>query len=321
LTRIVVYPLIALLISCGENPNSRTPKVRLGIAAQQSISQVPVYLAQQIGFYQAKGIDVELAEFPGASKGLEALIGGSIDVLSGYYTQGLQIRQQGREIEAFFSIYDSLLITLAVAPSATSRIQKIDDLRGAKVGVTTLGSATHQYLDFLLRSHGMPPDSVTPIAIGTAARAAAAMERGVVDAGIVTDFTIRYLERRFGQIRLLSDSRTRAGVKQTHGVDAFPGTVLLAHREWLNRNPDAARKLSKAIGEAMAWMKAHTASEVVGKMPPSHYGEDREAYDAAMHLAIPLLSTRPVDDAGHRAAVEFLNLPAATPSIFVERIP
>jgi NitT/TauT family transport system substrate-binding protein len=74
----------------------------------------------------------------------------------------------------------------------------------------------------------MPPDSVTPIAIGTAARAAAAMERGVVDAGIVTDFTIRYLERRFGQVRLLSDTRTRDGVQKTHGVNAFPGTVLMA---------------------------------------------------------------------------------------------
>jgi NitT/TauT family transport system substrate-binding protein len=316
LTRITACLSLALLISCGETRNSQSPKIRLGIAAQQSISQVPVYLAQQIALYKANGIDVELAEFPGASKGLEALIGGSVDVLSGYYTQGLQIRQQGREIEAFLSIYDSLLITLAVAPSAAGRIHKIEDLRGAKVGVTTLGSATHQYLDFLLRSHGMQADSVTPIAIGTAARAAAAMERGVVDAGIVTDFTIRYLERRFGQIRLLSDSRTRDGVKHTHGVEAFPGTVLLAHRDWLNRNPDTSRKLSEAIRQAMSWMQAHGASEVVEKMPPSHYGEDKEAYDAAMRLAIPLLSTHPVDNAGHQAAVIFLDLPAGTPSIW-----
>jgi len=283
--------------------------VRLGIGAQQSISQVPLYLGDLLGLYQANRVNVELAEFAGASKGLEALLGGSIDVLSGYYTQALQIRQQGRNIESFLCVYDSLLITLAVAPSASSKIQKIEDLKGTKVGVTTLGSATHQYLDFLLRSHGLAPDSVTPIAIGTAGRAAAAMERGLVDAGIVTDFTIRYLERRFGQVRLLSDTRTRQGVQMTHGVDAFPGTVLMADAAWLDQNAEAARALRKAVMESMGWMRARTPEEVVARMPATHYGDDREAYTAAMRLAIPMLSKGVVEASGHRAALAFLHLP------------
>lgn len=310
MTRTVAFLLLILMASCGK---SDTPKVRLGIAAQQSISQVPVYLAQQLGLYEANGLHVELAEFPGASKGLEALVGGSVDVLSGYYTQALQIRQQGRQMDAFLCIYDSLLIALAVAPDANNRVHTIEDLRGSKVGVTTLGSATHQYLDYLLRSHGMQADSVTPIAIGTAARAAAAMERGVVDAGIVTDFAIKYLERRHGSVHLLSDTRTREGVRQTHGVDAFPGTVLMAETAWIKANPDTSRKLAQAVTDAMNWMRAHTAEEAVARMPPTHYGEDKDAYTTAMRLAIPLLSNGAVDDAGHRAALSLLNLDAGTP--------
>lgn len=303
-TTLAVLLALLALGACG----TRRPKViRLGIAAQQSVSQVPIYLAAQLDLYGRNGLDVELAEFPGASKGMEALLGGSVDVLSGYYTQALAVRARGRPVEVFLGCYDSLLVALAVAPAAAGRVRRIEDLRGAKVGVTTPGSATHQFVDFLLRRHGIAPSEVTPVAIGTAARAAAAMERGVVDAGVITDFTIRYLERRYGKLRVLSDTRSREGVLEAHGVSAFPGTVLMADSSWTGSHPDEARRLARAVWEAVLWMRAHPVEEIVARMPASHYGQDREAYRDAVRMAIPMLSNTPdISAASHQAAVEFL---------------
>ncbi|MCZ2151554.1 MAG: ABC transporter substrate-binding protein [Bryobacterales bacterium] len=298
--------LLALLASggCGAG---RQESIRLGIAAQQSVSQIPVYLAAQLGLYRKNGLRVELAEFPGASKGMEALLGGSVDVLSGYYTQALAVRAKGRHVDVFLGYYDSLLVALAVAPAAAGRVRRIEDLRGAKVGVTTPGSATHQFVDFLLRRHGLAPSEVKAVAIGTAARGAAAMERGMVDAGVVTDFTIRYLERRFGKLRLLADTRTREGVLEAHGVSAFPGAVLMADSSWIDSHPDEARRLARAVWEAVLWMRAHSVEEIVAKMPASHYGQDREAYYDAVRLAVPMLSNgATISAASHQAAVEFL---------------
>jgi sulfonate transport system substrate-binding protein len=276
-----------------------------GIAAQQSVSQVPVYLAAQLRFYEHNGVDVELPEFAGASKGMEALLGGSVDVLSGYYTQVLQVERRGRKFEVLLPIYDSLLVALAVSPAHNDRIRTIADLRGAKVGVTTLGSATHQFLDYLLRKNGLSPADVTPIAIGTASRGAAAMERGIVDAGIVTDFTIRYLERRFGPVHLLADTRTRAGTLTVHGTDAFPGTVLIAAPDWLKHNKESSERLVRSVSQAMDWMRAHTPDEIAAKMPPSHYGEDKEAYLISLRFSIPMLSRASrITEAGHKAALE-----------------
>lgn len=290
--------------------------MRVGIAAQQSISQVPAYLAAQLKLFDA---GVELTEFPGASKGMEALLGGSIDILSGYYTQALQVRGQARAVEAFLSVYDSLLIALAVAPAAQGRIQRAEDLRGAKIGVTTLGSATHQFADFVVRRAGLQPGDVTPVAIGTAARAVAAMERGVVDVGVVTDFTIRYLEKKNGPLRLLADTRTREGVRALHGVEAFPGTVLMAQTAWLDANRAAARNTAEAVWKAVEWMRQHPAEELVARMPAEHYGGDREAYLAANAGALPLLSrAKGISADGHRAAAEFLALPSETPVAFRE---
>ncbi|MBL8176952.1 MAG: ABC transporter substrate-binding protein [Bryobacterales bacterium] len=298
-------PVLLLLLTAGCGQQQQA--IRLGIAAQQSLTQMPVYLAQQLGYYEAQGVRVELAEFPGASKGLEAFVGGSIDVLSGYYPQVLQLNRQGRPAEAFLPVFDSLFVALAVSPKSSRPIEGYAALRGAKIGVPALGAAAHQLLDYLLRKHGIDPAEVTPIAIGTASRAAAAMERGIVDAGIVSDFTIRYLEKRFGPVRLLADTRTRQGMLAVHGVDSFPGTVLMATPAWLSEHRLEADKLRAAVRRAMDWMRSHTAEEVAARMPPAHYGEDQGAFIEAIRLGAPLLAqSDTVSEAGHRAAVEFL---------------
>lgn len=306
--RTSITLLTAALSGC--TTKSRQPKVTLGIAAQQSISQVPAYLAAQLGLYAKHGVEVELVDFPGASKGMEALLGGSVDVLSGYYSQLLQVREQNRPIQAFLAVYDSLLVALAIAPAAQAAITSIADLKGKKIGVTTLGSATHQFIDALLRRAGLAPTDITPIAIGTAARAAAAMERSMVDAGVVTDFTIRYLEKRFGAVKLLVDTRNREGTKAAHGTSKFPGTTLLAPQPSLDQHPQQAKALTRAIRAASLWMQNHSAEQIVDQMPPSHYGEDRPAYLEAIRNAIPMLSLDGIiAPEGHQAALQFLNLP------------
>ncbi|MFN7934830.1 MAG: ABC transporter substrate-binding protein [Bryobacteraceae bacterium] len=301
--RFVALALLVVCAGCGH----RTNVVRVGIAAQQSLTMMPVYLAEQLKYYEARGLQVELAEFPGASKGLEAFVGGSVDVLAGYYTQVLQLKKQGREVEAFLPVFDSLFVAVAVSPAGGKKITGFADLKGCKVGVPALGSTAHQLLDYLLRKNGVDPSEVTPIAISTAARAAAAMERGVVDAGVVSDFTIRYLEKRFGAVKLLADTRTRAGMMAVHGVSSFPGTVLMASPAWLRAHPSESTKLREAVMAAMTFMREHSAEEITAKMPAAHYGEDRAAYVAAVGLGKGLLATTDtVSEEMHRVGVEFL---------------
>jgi len=301
--RVAALILLLVCTGCGHRP----PTVRLGIAAQQSLTQMPVYLAAQLGYFEAQGLQVELAEFPGASKGLEAFVGGSVDVLSGYYSQVLQLKKQGRPAEAFLPVFDSLFVAVAVSPTGVKRIDGIAGLKGLKVGVPALGSPVHQLLDFLLRKNGIDPSEITPIAISTATRAAAAMEHGMVDAGVVSDFTIRYLEKRFGKVQLLADTRTREGMRAVHGVDSFPATVLIATPEWLQQHHAESAKLRTAVRQAMDWMESHTPEEITAKMPPTHYGADKAAYTEAIRLGTPLLAqSETISAEAHRAAVEFL---------------
>ncbi len=220
---------------------------------------------------------------------MEALLGGSIDVVSGYHEQTMQLPAGAPALRSFVAMTNGHMVALAVSPRATG-IERVDQLTGRTVGVTTLGSATHLWLRFLLVMRQITPDRVTPIAISTAGRAVAAMENGVVDAGVVSDFTVRTLDQRFGTTRVLADTRTPETARAFYGVDQYPGTALFARRDWIASHPDQARQLACAVGRARDWAHSHTAAEIVARLPASHRGPDLALYTEVIRLTLPMLT-------------------------------
>jgi len=231
-----------------------------------------------LGEFERAGLKVTLEEFPGSSKALEALLGRSVDVVSGYHEQTLQLGKDAPPLVSFLVMQRSHMVALAVSPAGGRKIGSIAELRGANVGVTSLGSATHLLLNHWLRMAGLKAEDVQPVAISTGSRALAAMERGLVDAGVVSDFTIRHLEKRFGAVRVLADTRTEEGLRQTYGTESFPSTVLFAKKEWLGANHDSARRLVRAIVATREWVRRRSPEEVARRLPASHHGDDEAIY-------------------------------------------
>ncbi|MBK5290078.1 MAG: ABC transporter substrate-binding protein [Acidobacteriia bacterium] len=270
--------LLAAMALAGCGGKDQSNRVRLAVAAQQAPTQMLTYLSVELGTFQSEGLAVEVHEFPGSSKALEALLGGSIDVVSGYHEQTMQLREGSPKLRSFLVMMQSHMVGLAVSPAGQDRLRSVKDLKGATVGVTSLGSATHLLLNYLLRKEGMQAEDVRPVAISTGSRALAAMERGVVDAGVVSDFTIRHLEKRFGKVVVLADTRTVEGLRNTYGVDSYPSTVLYAKVEWLERNRDLALRLVRAIEKARTWVTGRSAEDVAAKLPASQHGDDEALY-------------------------------------------
>src|SRR5258708_15557463 len=79
--------------------------VRLAVGGQAQMVYLPVTLAAELGYYHAQGLDVTLEDFPGGSRALEALLGGSADVVSGFYDHTIQIAADGRDLVAFVSMF------------------------------------------------------------------------------------------------------------------------------------------------------------------------------------------------------------------------
>ncbi|ASR34907.1 hypothetical protein BAY61_07850 [Prauserella marina] len=281
----VVAPLLALalvLSACQAKPGERSEggEITIGIGGQPLLVYLPTTLARELGYYEEAGLTVNLEDLQGGSKALQALQGGSVDVVSGYYDHAIQMAAKDREVRSFVTMLRYPSIVLAVSPKASKPIDSVADLAGANVGVTAPGSSTDFFLKYMLDKEGLAPDAATVQGIGGDAGAVTAMEQGRVDAAVMIDPAFSLLGQRVGEdnVKVLTDTRTAEGVQEDFGVPTYPAAVLYSTGTWLENNEENARKLAGVIVKTLEWIDQHSAEEIADRMPAEYSQGNREVY-------------------------------------------
>jgi NitT/TauT family transport system substrate-binding protein len=290
---LVSFVSFVLPASCGPRDHAGRASanaVRIAIGGQNQLLYLPTTLAQQLGYYGDEGLEVELQDFAGGSKALQALVGGSADVVSGFYDHTIQMQADGREMTAFVSMLRFPGLVLVTSPQAAAAVKTVADLKGRIVGVTTAGSSSNMLFNYLAQRSGLPADGVSVTAIGSAATAIAAIEHGKVDAGMMADPAFTLVRTRNPTVRVLADLRQAGGVKQAFGSDTYPASVLYARGEWIRAHRETARHLARAIVRTLEWMQKHSAEEIADKTPASFRGEDPALYVEALKSSMPMFS-------------------------------
>jgi NitT/TauT family transport system substrate-binding protein len=267
--------IIMLLASCGR----RQGPVRLALQPP-STNNYPSYFASWLGFYKEEGVEVEISQVAGASKILEAVVGGSADVGGGVYEQTLQMAAEGKSIVCFISLLKSPNFAILAVPG----IKTFGDLRGKTVGVSSVGSPSQFYLIYLLKGAGVSPAEVSTATVGMGATA---LERGQVDAAVLFGSAIMAYLARKPEAVVLADTRTPEGLRAAFQVDDYPASCLLARREWLEANRDSAARMARAVRRSLAWIREHSAEEVLARVPSPG---DPASELAAIRLAQPMYS-------------------------------
>jgi NitT/TauT family transport system substrate-binding protein len=270
--------IIMLLASCGR----RQGPVRLALQPP-STNNYPSYFASWLGFYKEEGVEVEISQVAGASKILEAVVGGSADVGGGVYEQTLQMAAEGKSIVCFISLLKSPNFAILAVPG----IETFANLRGKTVGVSSVGSPSQFYLTYLLQGAGVSPAEVSTATVGMGATAMAALERGQVDAAVLFGSAITAYLARKPEAVVLADTRTPEGLRAAFQVDDYPASCLLARREWLDANRDSAARMARAVRRSLAWIREHSAEEVLARVPSPG---DPASELAAIRLAQPMYS-------------------------------
>src|SRR5438309_2095616 len=266
-------------------------KVRIAVATPASLTSMPVVLAKELGFYTAEQLDVTLDDAPGGSKVLQSLLAGSVDVGSALDDQVVAMAAEGRDLKSFVLMLRAPGVALVALPGNPKRIRAIRDLKGGTVAVTSPGSPVHMHVNYLLAQNGLPADSVSIVGTPSNAARVTALEHSKVDAAILGEPGLAVLNKRHPQgITVLADLTIPAGVKSNFGSDVYPGSVLFAQTRWLRENPEAARRLARAVQRSLRWCHEHTAHEIAERMPPALRIEDRATYEQAIVNIIPILS-------------------------------
>jgi NitT/TauT family transport system substrate-binding protein len=279
--------LFALML--GSGAALAESKITIAVGGGACLCYLPTVLAKQLGEFDKAGVAVDLVDLKGGSDALKAVLGGSADVVSGYFDHCVNLAARKQELVSFV-VYDRYPgLVLVVSPSHTAEIRSVKDLAGKKVGVSAPGSSTDFFLKYLLKKNGLDPASAAVIGVGLGATAVAAMEQGQIDAAVMLDPSVTVLQGKHPDLTILADTRTQKDTLATFGGE-YPGGALYSTAAWVASHEKETQALTNAIVATLGWIHAHSAEDIMAKMPEEMVGKDKALYLAALNNTIPMFS-------------------------------
>ena len=263
-------------------------KVTIAVGGKNLLYYLPLTIAEQRGYFKDEGLDVEIADFAGGARALQAVVGGSADVVSGAFEHNINMQAKGQSMRAFVLQGRAPQIVLAVSTKAMPNYKTVADLKGKKIGVTAPGSSTNIMANYVLAQHGLKPSDVSFVGVGAAQGAVAALRAGQIDAMSNLDPVITILTRG-NDIRIISDTRDVAEADKVFG-GPMPAGTLYAPVAFIEKNPNTVQALTNAIVRANKWIQQAGPSDIVKSVPESYLLGDRAVYIDAFMKAKPALS-------------------------------
>lgn len=167
------------------------PMTTVKVAYLPIISNGPLFIAQEEGYFAQQGINVEFVKFQSAPASVPALVNGDIAVSGGQFSpalvnaivKGVNIRIVADKGRASSGSCDTNGILVRRDLFESGKVTKVSDLKGRKVMFTN----DQSYLVSLLLDRGnLTPDDVEIVNMDFAS-GVVALTNGAVDAGDLTE--------------------------------------------------------------------------------------------------------------------------------------
>lgn len=201
------------------------------------------WVAQEGGYFDKEGLDVNLVYIQSASTAIQAMLGGDAPLALAGGEPVVESGLQGGDAVFIAGIS----VVPAVHFMALPEIRSVQDLRGKPVGVTRFGSSTDFAMRQVLRRNGLEPIRDVPVLQFTAghrALATALLNRFVFAATIAPPNSLRAEK---GGAKLLIDM-AKSGIY-------FPYSSIISTRSYLKKNRPVALGFMKAYSEGLKRME------------------------------------------------------------------
>ncbi|HET6600195.1 MAG TPA: ABC transporter substrate-binding protein [Burkholderiaceae bacterium] len=264
------------------------PKLTLAVGGKNLLYYLPLTIAETQGYFKDEGLELTIADFAGGSRALQAMIGGSADVVSGAFEHTINMQVKGQHLRAFVLEGRAPQIVLGINPKTMPNYKSVADLKGKKLGVTAPGSSTHVLANFVLAKGGLKPGDVSIIGVGAGNGAVAAMRSGQIDAISNLDPVITLLERS-GDLKIISDTRVVSVADKVFG-GPMPAACLYTPQTFVDKNPATVQALANAIVRADKWIQRAGPSDIIKAVPETYLLGDRAVYVGAFLAAKGALS-------------------------------
>ena len=301
---VLTATALALPVLRAEGKLEKT-KIALAVGGKAALYYLPLTISEQLGYFKAEGLDVEISDFSGGSRALEAVVGGSANVCSGAFEHTINLQSKNQMYQAFVLQGRAPQIAFGVSTKNMPNYKAIADLKGKKIGVSEPGSSTNMMVKLVLSRGGLQASDVSFIGVGTAAGALTALRSGQIDAMSNTDPVMTMLEQK-GEVKIISDTRTLKGAQEVFG-GTMPAACLYASVDFIQKNPHTCQALANAIVHGLKWLQTAGPGDIIKTVPESYLLGDRALYLASFNKVRESISPDGIiPDDGARTALKAL---------------
>src|SRR5256885_11096803 len=245
--------LLALAVAGAAQAQIEKRDVHIAVGGRTALYYLPLTLTERLGYFKDEGLNVRISDFPGGTRSLEAVVGGSADVVSGAYEHTINMQARRQNFQAFVLTGAAPQITVAIATKLADKYRSPKDLKGLKVGISAPGSSTNMVINYLAAKGGLKPTDFAVIGIGAGATVVAAIDQGRVDVISQTDPAVTMLEKA-GKVKVIAETRTPEGTAKLFG-GPMPAARPYAPLEFVRKNPNTVQALTNATVRTLKWMQ------------------------------------------------------------------
>jgi NitT/TauT family transport system substrate-binding protein len=220
-------------------------KVRVGKSVTQPFAFAPVEIGMEKGIWAKHGLEVEVTIFAGDAKLQQGMVANSVDLglgsgpAMGFLAKGVPAKAVGALAN------QPLSMGLIVGPSST--IRKPEDLRGAKIGITTTGSLSYWLARELSRQMGWGSEGIETVALGAMSAQFAALKRRQIDGTIMSSSQGYALEK---------DNEGRLLLAFGDYIKDFHTHVIFASSDMMRNRSGQVRRFLAGWKDVIAFMVA-----------------------------------------------------------------
>jgi NitT/TauT family transport system substrate-binding protein len=282
--------LVAVTLLWGGGAFAQTVRIAVGTV---SIASLPTWVAKESGYFVREGLQAELIYIRGGPQTLSALVGGDVNFAQVYSGPILSARLTGADTVIVAGLVNQPLFSVVTAPG----IDKPEDLRGKKVGISTYGSATDVVLRLALKKWGLKADTeVSILQMRGVPEIFPALASGSIQAGVLSPPTnMTAIKAGFKELSYLP----QLGI-------SFQHTCLATTRRYLDKNRASALRVLRAYAAAIDRIKTDKpyAKKVLSKYMQT---TDAEVLEYSYNASNPVFKTPPYPTLeGIRATLDFL---------------
>jgi NitT/TauT family transport system substrate-binding protein len=251
-------------------------KIRVGNPSVQSFSFLPLRIGVAHGVFAKYGIDIEEVTLNGSAKLHQAMAAGSLDIALGSGTDLIFLVKGVPEIAVASMAGPPLLLGVLVPYDSPARTA--DDLKGKRIGISTVNSLTQWLMRELARQKGWDADALTYVTVGAELpNQVAALLTGQIDA-VVSSSALG--------LQLAEGKRGRLLLAAADVVKDFMIHTIYASELMVQQRPEAIRRFLKGWFDTIAFMRANRAATVQASRERTNFSiaVEEQQYDLVMPM-------------------------------------